>query len=170
MFNTFEEHLFICQSLLKERRRPPTGGLSEALEESLGGGVSTPLSPMVGSKTTPEASEVWFSPARGKRLVTALGGIAPIGAFPVGASFLIVVGTTKGLVLIGSKTLRVFSSAFFKEEVLSIFYQLGLEERSRPEGRVPQLLTSGFPQMGMKKPSRRVISASLRRRPVLAIV
>ena len=44
MFNMFEEHLFICQSLLKERRQPPTGGLSEALEESLGGGVSTPSS------------------------------------------------------------------------------------------------------------------------------
>ena len=142
--------MFICQSLLKERRRPPTGGLSEALEESLGGGVSTPSSPIVGSKTTPGASEVWFSPARGKRLITALGEIAPIGVFPVGASFLIVVGTTKGLVLIGSKTLRVFASAFFKE-VLSIFYQLRLEERSRPEGRVPQLLTSRFPQMGVKE-------------------
>ena len=42
-----------------------------------------------------------------------------MGAFPVGASFL-VVGTMKCLVLIGSKTLSVFSSAFFKEEVLSI--------------------------------------------------
>ena len=52
----------------------------------------------MGLKTTPGASEVWFSPARGKRLVTALGGIAPIGAFPVGASFLVVVGTWKGLV------------------------------------------------------------------------
>ena len=143
--------MFICQSLLKERRRPPTGGLSEALEESLGGGVSRPSSPIVGSKTTPGASEVWFSSVRGKRLVTALGGIAPLGAFPVGASFLIVVGTTKGLVLIGSKTLRVFASAFLKEEVLSIFYQLRLEERRRPEWRVPQLLTSRFPQMGMKE-------------------
>ena len=66
IFNTFEEHLFICQSLLKERRRPPTGGLSEALEESLGGGVSTPSSPIVGPKMTPGASEVWFSKARGK--------------------------------------------------------------------------------------------------------
>ena len=142
MINTFEEHLFICQSLLTERRRPPTGRLSEALQESLGGGVSMPSSPIVELKTTPGATEVWFSPARGKRLITALGGIATIGSFPVGASFLIVVGTTKGLVLIGSKTLRVFASAFFKEEVLSIFYQLRLEERSRPEGQVPQLRTS----------------------------
>ena len=38
MFNTLSEHLFICQSLLKERRRPPTGGLREAIEESLEGG------------------------------------------------------------------------------------------------------------------------------------
>ena len=37
-------------------------------------------------------------------MVTALGGVAPMGAFPVGASFLIV-GTTKGLILTGSKTL-----------------------------------------------------------------
>ena len=39
-------------------------------------------------------------------MVTVLRGIAPIGTFPVGASFLL--GTTKGLILIGSKTLRVF--------------------------------------------------------------
>ena len=103
---------------MKERRGPPTGGL--ALEESLGGGVSTPSSPVMGSKTTPGASEVWFSSARGKRLVTALRGIAPVGVFPVGASFRVVVGTTKGLVLIGFKTLCVFRGAFFKEEVLSI--------------------------------------------------
>ena len=56
-----------------------------------------PSSPIVGSKTTPGASEVLFTSVIGKRLVTALGGIAHIGAFPVGASFLIVVGTTKGL-------------------------------------------------------------------------
>ena len=95
--------MFISQSLLKEQRRLPTGGLSEALEESLGGGVSTPPSPIVGSKTTPG---VGFFSSRGKGLVTALRGIAPIGAFPVGASFL--VGATKGLILIGCKTLRIF--------------------------------------------------------------
>ena len=78
MFNTFEEQLFVCQSLLKERRQPPTGGLIETLEESLGRGVSTPSSPIVGSKTTPGASEVLFSSGRGKRLVTALGGIDPL--------------------------------------------------------------------------------------------
>ena len=65
-----------------------------------------PSSPIMGSKTTPGVSEVWFSPARGKRLVTVLRGIAPIGTFPVGASFL--VGTTKRLILVGSETLRVF--------------------------------------------------------------
>ena len=59
MFNTLDEHLFSCQSLLKERRQPPTGGLREALEESLGGRVSTPSSPIVGSKMTPGASEIW---------------------------------------------------------------------------------------------------------------
>ena len=36
----------------------------------------------------------------------------------VGASFL-VVGTMKGLILIGSETLRVFRGAFFEEEVFT---------------------------------------------------
>ena len=58
MFNTLSEHLFVCQSLLKERRQPPTGGLREAIKESLGGGVSMPSSPTVGLKMTPEASIV----------------------------------------------------------------------------------------------------------------
>ena len=38
-FNMLDEQLFVCQSLLKERRRPPTGGLLEALNESLGRGI-----------------------------------------------------------------------------------------------------------------------------------
>ena len=63
MFNMLDEQLFVCQSLVKERRQPPTGGVREALEESLGRGVSMPSSPIVGLKTTPGASEVWFSPA-----------------------------------------------------------------------------------------------------------
>ena len=62
MFNTLDEHLFVCQSLLKEWRRPPTGGLREAFKESLGGGVSRPSPPVAGSKMTPGASEVWFPP------------------------------------------------------------------------------------------------------------
>ena len=78
--------------------------------------------PYFGVENDPWTSEVWFSSARGKRLVTALAGVVPIGPFPLGASFLIVVGTMKGRILIGSKTLRVFSSAFSKEEVLSILY------------------------------------------------
>ena len=58
MFNTF-----VCQSLLKEQRRPPTGGLREAFKESLGGGrVSTPSPSVVGSKKAHGASEVQFSP------------------------------------------------------------------------------------------------------------
>ena len=61
MLSTLDEQLFACQTLLKEGRRPPTGGLMEALEESLGRGVSTPPAPIVGSKTTPGASEFLFS-------------------------------------------------------------------------------------------------------------
>ena len=48
--------------LLKEWRRPPTGGLREAFNESLGEGVSTPSSPVVGLKTMPGASEIRFPP------------------------------------------------------------------------------------------------------------
>ena len=58
MFNMLDEQLFACQSLLKERRRPPTGGLIEAMEESLGRGVSTPFSPIVGLSP---AQDVFFS-------------------------------------------------------------------------------------------------------------
>ena len=75
MFNTLDEQLFACQSLLKEWRQPGTGGLIEALEESLGRGVSMPFSPIVGLKMAPGASEVLFSPVGRKQLVTA---------FPVG--------------------------------------------------------------------------------------
>ena len=44
--------MFVYQSLLNERRRPPIGGLREAFKESLGGGVSMPSSPGVGLKKT----------------------------------------------------------------------------------------------------------------------
>ena len=62
MFNILDEHLFVCQFLLKERRRPPTGGLREAFKESLRGRASMPSPPRVGSKMTPGASEVQFPP------------------------------------------------------------------------------------------------------------
>ena len=42
MFNMLYEHLFVCQSLLQERRRPPTGGLRETFKESFGGGFPCP--------------------------------------------------------------------------------------------------------------------------------
>ena len=60
MFNRLDEQLFACQTLLKEQRQPSTGGLMEALEESLGRGVSTPPAPIVGSKTTLESLEFCF--------------------------------------------------------------------------------------------------------------
>ena len=52
MFNTLDEQLFVCQSLLKEQRRP-TGGLREAFEESLGRGV-WPLEPLMFGFPLPE--------------------------------------------------------------------------------------------------------------------
>ena len=67
MFNTLFEHLFVSQSLLKEWKQPPTGGLREAFEESLGEGVSTPSSPGVGLKTTSGASAIRIPPTWGKR-------------------------------------------------------------------------------------------------------
>ena len=60
MFNTLSEQLFAYQSLLKERRRPPTGGLFEALKESLERGVSTPSSPIVGRKRPLEPLKFCF--------------------------------------------------------------------------------------------------------------
>ena len=50
----------------------------------------------------------------------------------MGASFR-VVGTTKGLVLVGSKTLRIFRGAFFKEEVLSISCSSVVDVSSPPD-------------------------------------
>ena len=41
MFHMLFEHFSVCQSLLTEQRRPPTGGLSEA-KKSLGGGFPCP--------------------------------------------------------------------------------------------------------------------------------
>ena len=58
MFNTLSEHFSVCQSLLKERRGPPTHELSEAFKESLGRGVSMPSSPSVRFKITSGASDV----------------------------------------------------------------------------------------------------------------
>ena len=109
-----------------------------------------PSSPWVRSKTTSGASVTRFSPASGKRLVTVWSGLSHIGAFPIGASFLIVVGTTKRLVLIGSKTLSVFRGAFFKEELFSILDQLRPEQGSGPKVRAPKFLTSRIPQMRLK--------------------
>ena len=58
--------------------------------------------------------------------------------FPVGASSL-VVGTTKGLILIGCETLRVFRGAFFEEEVFTFLHKLRLEQGRVPKGQVPTL-------------------------------
>ena len=42
MYNTLDEHLFVCLSLLKEQRQPPTGGLREAFKESFEEGFLHP--------------------------------------------------------------------------------------------------------------------------------
>ena len=84
MFNTFGEHLFVCQSLLKEQRRPPTGGLREALEESLGKGFHA-LVPWSGVENDLGACYS-ISPYLGKMMDTAWNGMNAIGVVPVGAS------------------------------------------------------------------------------------
>ena len=61
MFNMLIEHFSVCQCLLKEQRRPPTGGLRWA-KESLEGGVSTPLSPWLKSEMTYGVSVTGFPP------------------------------------------------------------------------------------------------------------
>ena len=97
----------MLQSLLKERRRPPTGGLIESKEE----GFHT-LVPLGEVMTTSGASVIRFSPLPEENDWLLLGWI------PVGDSFLIVVGTTKGLALILSKTLSIFRDAFLGETLL----------------------------------------------------
>ena len=59
---------FVCQSYLKERRRPPTGGLSEAGGVIGGGRVFMPSSPGVGRKDL-GASATRFPPTWGKRWI-----------------------------------------------------------------------------------------------------
>ena len=55
----FDEHLFVCQSLLKERRRPTTGGL-RALKESLGEGFPRPRPLLWGRKRPLEPMKFAF--------------------------------------------------------------------------------------------------------------
>ena len=70
----------------------------------IGGGVSTP-SPLECSRKRPLKPLLFDFPLPEENDWLLLWKeLPPIGAFPVGA-FLIVVGTTKGLILIGSKTL-----------------------------------------------------------------
>ena len=77
---------FVCQSFLKERRRPPTGGLSEALEESLGGeGFSCPR-PVKWDRKQPWSLCYSMSSYLGKTMDAAWNGMTPIGVVPVGAS------------------------------------------------------------------------------------
>ena len=105
MFNTFDEHLFACQSLLKEQMPPPTGGVRRALKESLGEGLPRPHPLLWGRKQPLEPLKLG-SPFLRKMTGYCFVRNCPIGAFPVRVSFL--VRTTKGFVLIGFKTLRVF--------------------------------------------------------------
>ena len=76
---------FVCQSFLKERRRPPTGGLREALEESLGEGFSCPR-PLEWGRKHPWSLCYSISPYLGKTMDTAWNGMTSIGVVPVGAS------------------------------------------------------------------------------------
>ena len=73
-----------CQSYLKERRRPPTGGLGEA-GGVIGGKGFHALVPCSGSKG-PWSLGYLNSPYLGKTMDTARDGMTPIGVVSVGAS------------------------------------------------------------------------------------
>ena len=75
---------FVSQSYLKERRRTPTGGLSEA-GGVIGGKGFYALVPWSGSKR-PWSLGYSISPYLGKTMDTARDGMTPIGVVPVGAS------------------------------------------------------------------------------------
>ena len=76
---------FVCQSYLKEWRRPPTGGLREAGGVVGGGEGFYALVPWSGSKR-PWSLGYSISPYLGKTMDTAWDGMTPIGVVPVGAS------------------------------------------------------------------------------------
>ena len=84
---------FVCQSYLKERRRPPTGGLSET-GGVIGGKGFHALVPWSGSKR-PWSLGYSISPYLGKTMDTAWDGKTPIGVVPVGP---LDVGNWKGLI------------------------------------------------------------------------
>ena len=75
---------FVCQSYLKERRRTPTGGLSEA-GRVIGVKGYYALIPWSGSKR-PWSLGYSISPYLGKTMDTARDGMTLIGVVPVGAS------------------------------------------------------------------------------------
>ena len=162
MFNTLDEYLFVCQSLLKERRRP-TGGLREAFKESLGGGVSTPSPPVVGSKTTPGASEVRF-PLPEETIGYCFVRSCPNRGVSCRSLFSFC-GDQERAYSDRVRNLRVFRGAFFEEEVFSLLHKLRLEQGGVPEGRVSSWRLVS-PSCGCK----RVISASCLSKPELPIV
>ena len=75
---------FVCQSYLKERRRTPTGGLSEAGGVIGGEGFLCPR-PLEWVER-PWSLSYSISPYLGKTMDTARDGMTPIGVVPVGAS------------------------------------------------------------------------------------
>ena len=102
-----------------------------------------PSSPRVGSKMAPGVSEVWFPLSEENDRLLLYDDELPHRG--VSCRSLFVVGTTKGLILIGSKTLRVFRGAVFEEEVFSLLHKLRLEQGGMTKGRVPEFLASRFP-------------------------
>ena len=110
MFNMLFEHCSVCQSLLKEQRRP-TGGLMEAFKESVGGRVSTPPPSWVRSKTTTGASITRFPHLR-KTIGYCSEWTVPHKGASSGSLFSYCGGDHEGAALIGSKTLSVLGVPF----------------------------------------------------------
>ena len=75
---------FVCQSYLKEQRRTPAGGLSEAGGVIGGEGFLCPR-PLEWVER-PWSLGYSIFPCLGKTMDTARDGMTPIGVVPVGAS------------------------------------------------------------------------------------
>ena len=98
-----------------------------------------PPPPVVGSKTIPGASEVWF-PVPEENDWLLLCEELPPGVFPVGASCC---GDHERAYFDRVRLRGAFF--FFEEEVFTFLHKLRLEQGGVPKGRVCEFLASRFP-------------------------
>ena len=141
MFNTLIEQLFACQSLLKEQRQPPTGGLFEAMEESLGRGFPHPLPLLWGRKRPLEPLKFGFPLPEENDWLLLWEELPPKGCF-LYDPFL-----CRNHERAYSERVRNPESllkCLFEKEVLTFLDHLRLEQGTWPKGRIPKFLASRF--------------------------